>query len=1445
MNKFDLTGQQESIFSIEQFYKDTPINNLAGVFIIEEPINIEILFNSINLFIKDTDTFRIRIGNNNANIPYQYIVDYEEKIFSTLNFDTVNEVNTYAKKIANQPIFSYDSDLFRFIPFILSDKTGGFIFIAHHLISDAWSIQLIIDRILNYYAFLSKKIDTIPEYNKYSYYEYIKSYNSYKNSEKCEKDKKFWDEYSLASQACIPCEYSNSTDIDYISKRKTFTLSKKDMKNISDFCRVNKISIYTFFLAIHSIYFSRINNLDNFVIGTPVFNRSSLKEKNTVGLFMDTIPFNVKTVSSYTFKKLSEEISIDMISCFRHQKYPYNNILKNIKQKNDSTCNLYNILFSYQKPRTQDKFSLIKYSATWIEPDAIFNDIQIHIHDVSDIGKLSISYDYKISKYSASYISKIFKRIKYIINQILDNSANIKLSDIEIVTDDEKDVLLNKFNNTYKKYDKNQTIHSIIEKQVEKSPNKIAIICDDNKITYKELNEKANQVANYLRNKGVKRNTFVGLLINRSIEMFIGLLGILKSGAAYLPIDPEYPPDRISYMLENSETNVVLSKKDLFSILPENIEKIDISLSNTNIIYKQSTNNLTNINSSSDLAYIIYTSGSTGKPKGVKLKHININNFILGTTDKINFSKDKTIVSVTTICFDIFVLESYLPLQKGLTIVLANEKEQNDIKLLNSLCLKYNVNMIQTTPSRLNLLTNNYEYCKYFEGLTDVLVGGEPLPSPLLKHLKDLSKNINIYNMYGPTETAVWSTIKDLTKTDLITIGSPIANTTTYVLDEKSLKLLPPETPGILFIGGDGVCEGYHKREDLNEKLFIKNPYNPKEIIYNTNDLVKQLSNGELIHLGRADFQVKIRGYRIELGEIENRILSYNSIKETVIVPYESKFLICYYSSKKDIIISDLISYLLEELPNYMIPAYFIKLDSLPLTPNGKIDRKKLPKPNINTDIVIEKASTKTEKLLESNILKLLNNGTEHIDINTPFISLGLDSLSIVQLQSMLLKYKLNLTTQTFYKYSNIKKLAEFIDKSKSVHDEVAFTLDPSLLHSSFEHATKVTDDSDLGNVFLTGANGFIGIHVLKKLLDTTSVKIYCLVRGADPDSSLKRLADSYKYYFNSSVLPYIDKRIFIINGDITVENLNLTDENYTTIKNNVSTIIHTAAIVKHYGSFDKFKDINIIGTKNITKFALKNNFRFIHLSSISISGHYLLKHDNHNIDFSENNFYIGQHYTENVYVNSKLEAENVVFSAFKNGLQGKVLRIGIISGRYSDGFFQKNINANAFYSRIRSLVNLKIITKAMLNQQIEFTPVDECAKAIVLLARTKQFDNKIFHLFNHNLIAVKDILNVLKKFDIHIEPLDDDTFKEKILEYTNSLNSGIAAIVNDIDTTNLSLKYNYTVNIKSEYTKNILKDLGFEWKKINNNYLYKIFNHMISIGFINVNNENDVINNK
>lgn len=1436
VKKFKLTGSQENMYSIEQIYTNTPMNNVTGLFVFDQEVNIQMLIKALNYCIRDNDSNRLQLGLNEDSSPFQYLANYVEESFKISTFSNTDEVFDFAQKIADTPIFGFYKKLYTVDVFTLPQNRGGFIFNFHHLISDAWTIQLLIDSALCHYLTLIGSDEVIPELPNYSYLDYTSSYEEYLKSNKYIKDKEFWKNTysSLPTPITLPVSLSNEVDfLDCSATRKTFPFSQKEMNEIRKYCDDNKITLYSFFLAIHSLYLSRINNIYDFAIGTPVLNRTNVKEKNTSGLFIDTIPFSISVDTNSNFIDLATKITTDTMTCFRHQKYPYQHILKDIKDTTENTESLYNILYSYQRPRSDEKIGNVKYTATWFQPNAIFNDLQIHIHDISDSGLLSLSYDYKLAKFSEKMILDMFSRIKHLIKQVITSVSKTKLSDYEIVTENEKQKLLFDFNNTHVEYDKTETIHSLIEKQALKTPDKVALINNDKKITYKELNSRANQIAHYLRSCGIKKNSFVGLLCNRSIEMFIALLGILKSGAAYLPIDPEYPTDRISYMIDNSETQLVLSKAEFFDLIPDKISKIDISLEEKNLIYSHSTINPKKINSSEDLAYIIYTSGSTGKPKGVKLKHININNFILGTTAKINFSINKNILSITTVCFDIFVLESFLPLQNGLTVILANEKEQNDIKLLNELCLKYNVNIIQTTPSRLNKLSTDSLHCKYFENLTDILVGGEPLPLPLLENLKKLSKKANIYNMYGPTETAVWSTIKDLSKSSNITIGSPIANTTTYVLDEATMKLMPIGCPGILFIGGDGVSSGYHKRDDLNSKLFVENPYNKNEIIYNTNDLVKQLPNGEFVHLGRADFQVKIRGYRIELGEIENKVLSYADIKETVIVSHESQFLICYYSAHKDIIISDLISYLLESLPNYMVPAYFIKLDTLPLTPNGKIDRKKLPKPNLDQKEILELAKTNTEKLLEQTILKLLNNGMEHVDINTPFISLGLDSLSIVQLQSMLLGHKLNLTTQTFYKFSNIKKLAAYIDKSETIHNEIALSLDPSFLHSENEKATKNFNDSELGNVFLTGANGFIGIHILKELLDTTNSKIYCLVRGADVQSSLARLQKSYKYYFGLSINKYLNRRVFVINGDITKNNLNLSIESKNMLENNTNTIIHTAAVVKHYGNFEEFKNINIDGTKNLADFALKHNLRFIHLSSISISGNYLLKQDNHDIDFSENNLYIGQHYTENVYVNSKLEAENVIYSYMKKGLRGKVLRIGIISGRYSDGFFQENISANAFYSRIKSLATLKIVSKSMLTQKLEFTPIDECVRAIVLLSKTTQYDNKIFHLYNHNLISVENVLTVLKRFKISVLALDDEEFKNQILEYTKSINSDISAIVNDFDTSNLSLNYNFTVNIKSDFTQKILNDLGFKWKNINNTYLYKIFKHMLDVGFI------------
>lgn len=1426
--KYDLTFSQKSIWDQESFFNNSPLNNIAAYLVINEDVDFKKIKKALVKFIKNNDSFRIKLSKDDNGDIYQYFESFYDRDIELIELPNVEAVDSLTHSLVNIPFNCLDSFLFEFKMFRFPNNSGGFLLNAHHLIFDAWSSGLVIKEIMDYYQDLS---DSMPAY---SYVDHIMSEKAYLKSSKFEYDKKFWNDLfdSVPDAVSFPETVKNyNSGISSFSKRKDFVISKRLLHRINDYCADRHISIYAFFMSVYSVYLARINSTEHFCFGTPILNRNNFQEKNTTGLFISTVPFCVDMDWSSSFADFTKYIAVQIMSVLRHRKYPYRLLVEDVKKNNSDVGNLYNILFSYQNVRSTKSDSL-DYSSKWVSPSAIFNDLQIHVHDINDDDCLIVSYDFKITKYTEKSIVDSHKRIINIVNQILDDEKLV-LKDIEVVTPDERKALLG-LNNNKANYQKDKTIQYFVEKQVRKNPDKVAVIANGKSITYGELNARANSLARYLRANGILPNMFVGILQKRSVEMMVSLLAVLKAGAAYLPLDFNYPKDRISYMLENSEAKIVLSSAELAPI----VEGSDVKVINVDFededLFGNGSEDLENVNKSSDIAYIIYTSGSTGKPKGVKLKHRNINNFILGMCNKINFSKDKTIVSVTTICFDIFVLESWLPLQRGITIVLANEQEQNDQVLLNSLCLENKVNMIQTTPSRMKKLTANVEYCVYFKYITDILVGGESFPYTLLKHLKRVAhtNNTKIFNVYGPTETAVWSTVKNLSNTSIINIGKPISNTSCYVLDKFTHRLLPKGVAGNLFIGGDGVCAGYHKRDDLNKEVFIKNLYNSRELIYNTNDLAKLSSNGELIHLGRADFQVKIRGYRIEIGEIENRILEYPYITETTVVAQNSNFLICYYVSSKDVIISKLVSFLLEELPNYMIPVYFVKMKKLPLTPNGKIDRKSLPPVKLDENEKIVVARTKTEKLIEKNILKILNNGMENVDINTPFISLGLDSLSIVQLQSLLLGEKLNLTTQTFYKYPTICELAKYIDKNDTLSSETSFELLPQFMHGENERIQNKKENS-LGNVFLTGANGFIGIHVLHELLTTTDSKIYCLVRGANIDFSKKRLYSSFEFYFNKNLETDFKGRVFVVNGDISLPNLGLSKEEADEVSKDVSTVIHSAAIVKHYGDFEEFKTININGTKTIVNFAYKNKLRFIHISSISVSGNYLLKQSIKDVDFSENSLYIGQHYTENVYVNSKFESENVVYDYMKKGLRGKVLRIGILSGRTYDGVFQKNIYANAFYGRIKSLVKLDAISSNLLDQKIEFTPVDECAEAIVLLAKTTEFDNKIFHLYNHNLVTLKRVVEALKLNGFNIQTLSEDDFRNRILEYSKNMNDGISAIVNDFNTTNLSLDYNFSVNIKSDFTQGILKDLGFVWKKPDGKYLSTIIKYMRDVNFI------------
>lgn len=588
----------------------------------------------------------------------------------------------------------------------------------------------------------------------------------------------------------------------------------------------------------------------------------------------------------------------------------------------------------------------------------------------------------------------------------------------------EKESILDKWNETTLIYNEERTIHSLFEDAAERYQDKIALRCKEEYITYKELNEKANQIAGKLREVGVKSDSIVGLMCTRSIYMFVGMLGILKAGGCYLPIDPKFPKERIRYMLDDSKTEILVTQSELSTFFEFNGNCVFMEQD----VQKYDKSNLTNLNKSNDLAYVIYTSGSTGNPKGVMLEHKSVHNFMIGMQQLIPFIPEKKMVSLTTISFDIFVLESLLPLTAGMEVVIAEPMDfQNYMK-------EKHIDMLQTTPSTMKLLLKDRENIPYLRNLTDIMLGGEAFPEPLLIDLRQITK-ARIYNMYGPTETTVWSTVKDLTDTDNITIGFPISNTRIYILDEED-KILGPGQPGELCIGGDGVARGYLFRKDLTNQRFITHPFIEGERLYRTGDVAQWLNNGELKLLGRIDSQVKVRGFRIELGEIENLLIKYNKIKNCAVAVKEleqgDKLLAAYYTSNETLPVSEIIQYLKEYLPEYMIPGTYIQVDEIPLTPNGKIDRNALPLPDTKRplmDVQYVEPTSNIEKKISNICRKVLN--IDQIGICDNFFELGGNSILISQLNSELKDIFPDLITITdIFSYPCIKELAEFVDKS-------------------------------------------------------------------------------------------------------------------------------------------------------------------------------------------------------------------------------------------------------------------------------------------------------------------------------------------------------------------------------------------------------------------------------
>ena len=1416
---YDLTYPQMSIVTTEQYFGNPHISTISGYVVIKDGVDFELLKEAIKIFINNHDVFKIRFVEINNEIK-QYFDEEDKPDIDYIEPDSLEDLTNSL----NAVVFKlYASKLYYATTFKTKDDKKGYAFTLHHAITDAWSETIIITQVNQIYdALLHGKI--ADDFPKTSYLEIIDSENHYLFSDKFMKDKEYWD-----------AQFSEEIDIPEVREGKKFDVTAKRIihqipKKYFDYCTEHKISPFSFFLAGIFIYFSRIYNSQKFIIGTPVLNRTNFKEKSIFGMFISTHAFKQFVDDELSLSSLLDNITSSQFSLLRHQKYPLELIQKAYREKFGRKQNLYDILYSYQNARVDTREELsFEYESTWVFSGVQADALDISIFDIDNTGNLQIGYDYLTGLYSEEDINQIHNRLFYIFDQII-NDASKKIKDIEIVTDKEKEVLLNDFNNTYKKYDEKLTISKLFEEIANKYPNNIALIFDDKTLSYKELNEKANYLATILRNNGIKNNDIVGIMTYRSFEMIIAQLAILKCGGAYLPIDPAYPEDRISYILQDSKCPLLLTTSQIKT------SALDIPTLNIDFdTLKNAPKNLDNINKPDDIAYVIYTSGSTGRPKGAMIRQYSIVNTLLWRKDFYNFDESFTTLQIPSFAFDSSVEDIFTSLISGSKLILLKQNNTNfSLPLISELIKKHAVNHMLIVPSFYNIILD--ELSGVLQNAKVFTVAGEGFSEELVKKHFELLPNVRLVNEYGPTENSVCSTFYEFDKDNTkIYIGKPITNCKCYVLNSNH-KLQPYDVKGELYVSGPGLSLGYIGRDDLTSERFIENPFYKKasmqedfiqssyKKMYKTGDLAIQTKSGNLIFCERADFQVKYNGYRINLGEIESVLSKITSIPNVVVLlkkDINSSALVAYVETASTLDIPSIKKELNKLLPHYMIPRSIVAVEKFPTTPNNKIDRKAIANisaDNVNSDFMMPRNNL-DEKILDV-WKKVLN--LPQISIDSSIFDIGGDSLSIIAIQSMLYKINIHTKIQDLFEYPSIKELSDHLvnrtQDNISIDIKKAF---PRLYIDKLDDIKKTTK-LYAKNILLTGVTGYLGAHVLNDLMELKDVdKVFCIIRERPGKTTEDRLIETLDYYFDGKWKEEIGKKIIVLNGDLSRELFGLNPTTYRNLVVKTNAVINCASLVKHFGVYDLFYNSNVLSVQNLIDFAKEAGAIINHVSTTSVSGNYLVKNDIE-YDYTENDFYIGQNYKDNVYVESKFEAESLLFKAQQDGVKSNIFRVGNIMPRFSDGKFQINKFDNAYYKRVYGFIKLGILPENLKTQFLEFTPVDYCSKAIVTLSR---YENKVFHLLNDKVIYLPQLISVLNEFDKTIQFVSEEEFNNSIK--SNSSNEILESFITDLDYKD-NLDYSTKIIIKDDITKEYFKLENLEWPTITNEYLKNFISDMI-----------------
>ena len=1044
---FPMSFAQQRLWFLDQYEPESALYNEPLAFRLSGSLNVNALWKTMEAIVSRHEalrtTFRM-IGEQ----PMQCIAEqgsitpFLMDLTGLPEADREKEAQRISGEEFRKPFDLANGPLFRVNLLRLGEQEHILLMTMHHIITDGWAIGVLLKEITAFYnAFLQGAAPSLPEL-PIQYADFAEWQREWLQGEILESRMSYWREQLGGTLPVLelPADRPRPAIQTYRGKRKYRVLPHALQEELKALSQREGVTLFMTLLAAFQTLLHRYTGQDDIIVGAATANRNHVEIEGLIGFFVNTLVLRNDLSGNPTFRELLGRVRKVTLDAFDHEDVPFEKLVEELLVSRNMSYNpLFQVVLVLQNaPLEPLKLSGVTQSALEIETDTAKCDLTVELTESSD--GLAGAIEYNTDMFDSDTIERLVGHFQTILQGIVDH-PDVRLSELPLLTEPERHQLLVEWNATRTDYPRDKCIHELFEQQVEQTPDAVALVFEDQQMTYRELNRKANQLARYLMKLGVKQDSLVGICMERSLEMVVGLLGILKAGGAYAPLDSSYPKDRIAFMVKDTGISVLLTQCRMMQGISDYGLQVLCLDTDWMTVAGESDQNLPAAATADSLAYVMYTSGSTGTPKGVEVVHRGVVRLVVNT-NYAKLDKKKIFLQLAPISFDASTFELWAALLNGATCVVCPAGIPAAGQLAE-IIRRYSVSTLWLTSSLFNAVID--EDPQALRGVAQLLIGGEQLSAPHVLKAQAALSGTQIINGYGPTENTTFTCCYPIPQevspdAKIIPIGYPIANTDVYILD-KNLQPVPVGVPGELYTGGDGLARGYRNRPELTGEVFIPHTFRrePQARLYKTGDLVRRFPDGRIEFLQRIDHQVKIRGFRIELGEIESVLRRHKAIRDVVVtaredVPGDKRLAAYIIPEEKQLpAVGALREYMKEKLPEYMIPGAFVMLEKFPLTPNGKIDRKALPAPaNLRPELASAYVAPQTE--LERKLAAIWQEvlRIEKIGIHDNFFEAGGYSLLAVRVISRIRKdLQVDLALLSFFEHPTIAGLGQSIEKAR------------------------------------------------------------------------------------------------------------------------------------------------------------------------------------------------------------------------------------------------------------------------------------------------------------------------------------------------------------------------------------------------------------------------------